>query len=92
MLERYLIPLAPYVLLALATIAGLFIFASFEREIQRLKSRLRQKDREFAGQEKLQIRLDDFDARLHDAEQRATLPVQPAAVKPSLNLDRKSVV
>jgi len=91
MLERYLLPLAPYLLLALVAAASLFLFASLEREIRRLKSRLRrQTGGELVSQDEFQIRLDDFNARLRETEERASIPAQAAPVKPSLNLNKRT--
>jgi hypothetical protein len=91
MLEHYLIPLAPYLLLALAAMAGLFLFASLEREIRHLKSRLhRQTQGELVSQEELQIRLEGLNERLREAEERASIPVQAASIKPSLNLNKRT--
>jgi hypothetical protein len=94
MLERYLVPLAPYALLAMAAVAGLFIFISVEREIRRLKSRLgRQKNGELVSQDELQIKLDDLSARLREAEERYSAPMQaPAGAKSGLNLNKRNQV
>ena len=91
MLERYLIPLAPYLLLAVAAMAGLFLFSSLEREIRRLKSRLRRQTQgELVSQEELQISLEGLNERLREAEERASIPIQAASVKPSLNLNKRT--
>lgn len=91
MLEHYFIPLAPYILLGLAAAAGLWLFASLEREIRSLKARLRKhKEGGFITQEEFQFRLDDFNTRLRDAEERAAIPVQPPHIRPSLNLNKRA--
>ena len=91
MLERYLIPLAPYLLLVLLLTGGLFLAASFEREIRRLKSRLRkQSPGDLVSQDEFQARIDNLNARLRDAEERSSIPVQPAPVKPSMNLNKRT--
>ena len=93
MLEHYLIPLAPYLLVALAATALLFIFASLEREIRRLKLRLRtQTQGELSSQEEIQIRLNDLNARLRETEERANVPSQSPLIKPSLNLNKRTQV
>ena len=59
MLERYLIPLVPYPLLALGAIVCVLLFASLEKEMRRLKSRLRMQNQgELVSQEELQISLE----------------------------------
>ena len=90
MLEHYVIPLAPYILLALAATAGLFLFGSLEREIRQLKSRLRrQPQAEVVSQEEFQIRLQRLNERLQEAEERSSMPV-PAPVTQSLNLNKRT--
>lgn len=91
MLERYLLPLAPYLLLALVATASLFLFASLEREIRRLKSRLRrQTGGELVSLDEFHIKLDDLNARLREAEERASIPIQAVPIKPSLNLNKRT--
>jgi hypothetical protein len=95
MLERYLVPLSPYALLALAAVVGLFILVSVEREIRRLKSRLRtESNRESAsldaGRDEIQIKLDDFSVRLQEAEERYRAPVPAAPAKPGLNMNKRN--
>lgn len=92
MLERYLIPLAPYLLLGLVSIAGLFIAASFDKEIRHLKSALRPAHPNLVTHEELQATLNDFNARLSEAEERASSPAQAKAVGPSLNLNKRNQV
>ncbi len=93
MLERYLIPLAPLVLLAAASIGGLLYFASLERELSRMKFRLRgSRGPEPSLGQSLKVKLDDLSARLQDAEDRAGVAVAPAPTKPSLNLNKRTQV
>jgi hypothetical protein len=93
MLERYLVPLAPYALLALAAVAGLFIFVSVEREIRRLKSRLEPlKNSELVGRHELQMKLDDLSARLREAEERYSVPIQAQPAKSGVNLNKRNQV
>jgi hypothetical protein len=90
MLERYLIPLAPYFLLALASTGGLLLFGSLEREIRRLKSRVRrQPQAELVSQEEVRIRLERLNERLQEAEERYRIPA-PALITPSLNLNKRT--
>jgi hypothetical protein len=92
MLERYLIPLAPYVLLALMAVVGLAVFLSYDRELRRLKSRLHGHGRGLLSQEELQERLENLTGRLREAEDRASIPAQPVVVKPSLNMNKRNQV
>jgi hypothetical protein len=92
MLERYLIPIAPYALLTLFAIVSLIVFLYSDREIRRLKSRLGGKNTGMLSQEELQARLETIAGRLRDAEERASIRAQPAVIKPSLNMTRRNQV
>lgn len=91
MLERYFIPLAPFVLLGLGSIAGLILFASLEKEIRRLRglvARQPRPDPESGLQ--LKCKLEDLNARLRDAEERAEIrPAAPPRAA-SLNLNKRT--
>lgn len=93
MLERYFIPLAPYALLAAGCIFGLFYLLSFEKEIQRLKSRLvRRQAGDNASTRDLKIQLQQLNERLRDAEERAGIPIASQSPKASLNLNKRTHV
>jgi hypothetical protein len=97
MLERYLVPLSPYALLALAAVVGLFILVSVEREIRRLKARLGKENKSGratadAGHDQLQIKLDDLSVRLREAEERYRAPAPAPATKPGLNMNKRNQV
>jgi hypothetical protein len=99
MLERYFIPLAPFVLLAATALLGLFYFACLEKELGRLKSRLRG-PREVestpsltmkSNLEELNSRLEDLNARVQNVEDRAGMAVPPPP-RASLNLNKRTQV
>jgi hypothetical protein len=91
MLERYLIPLAPYILIALAALGGWALFASLEKELRQLKSGIRYRaELDGSTQEEFQTRLTDLHARLRAAEERASFGVQPAVGR--LNLTTRTQV
>ena len=93
MLERYLIPLAPYVLLAATSIVGLLYIACLEKELSSLKSRLRKpREVESALNLSLKAKLEDLTARLQDAEDRAGIVIPPAPPRASLNLNKRTQV
>src|SRR5579864_1968755 len=93
MLERYLIPLAPYALTAAGCMCGLFFLLSFEKEIHRLKSKLnRQKAGDASATRDLKIQLQQLNERLRDAEERAGIPVEPHSPKASLNLNKRTQI
>src|SRR5882757_7340233 len=84
MLERYLIPIAPYALLAMTCLAGLLMLFAVTSDIRKLKARQPRED--------LQLKLDELRARLIDAEERASLVMAPAGFRSSLNLSKRSQV
>ena len=93
MLERYLIPLAPYALLAMACCVALFVFVSLHKEIWRLKVRLARREKtDQASVQNIHVKVTDFDARLHDVEENTGIAVPPTFVKSSLNLNKRTQV
>ncbi|HEX6894803.1 MAG TPA: hypothetical protein VF146_06000 [Bryobacteraceae bacterium] len=91
MLDRYVIPLTPYLLVTLLTAMGLLSFASLQREIARLKARLRtQSASDLVAQQELRSKLDYLNARVRDAEERAQTPTQAIAIRPSLNVNKRA--
>ena len=91
MLDRYIIPLTPYLLVTLLTAMGLLSFASLQREIARLKGRLRtQSASDLVAQQELRSKLDYLNARIRDAEERAQTPTQAVAIRPSLNVNKRA--
>ncbi len=93
MLDRYLIPLAPFVLLAVALIACLVFFAALEKEIRRLKGQLAgrpQPDSSASGE--VTAKIEDLTARVRDAEDRAGILPPPAPRSNSLNLNKRTQV
>jgi hypothetical protein len=92
-MERYLIPLAPYALLALVTMVSLALYLSFDRDIRRLKKRLSGPANRGLSPQELRLRLDDFAIRLQEAEERSSAGAPSAAhIKPSLNLNKRNQV
>jgi hypothetical protein len=93
MLERYFIPLAPYALLAVGCVFGLFFLLSFEKEMRGLKARLAGRQAgESASAHDLKIQLHQLNERLRDAEERAGVPIAPPMPKASLNLNKRTQV
>ena len=91
MLERYLIPLGPYAMLAAGLLAAMFLFATLSREVRALKMRLRH---EVVRGEDLardfKSRLDDMIMCTRQAEDRAGTFAPPAPLPSGLNLDKRA--
>jgi len=93
MLERYLIPIAPYALLAAGAIVWLLFFVSLQKEISRLKSRLkRRQETGLASGDELRSKLEGLANRLRDAEERAGIVTSPVSLAPSMNLNKRTQV
>lgn len=93
MLEHILLPLAPYILIALNSVLCLVFFLCLENEIRLLKKGAgrpeRGKDRMVQG---IQGRLDDLIERVRDAEERAGIVVIPPSPSASLNLNKRTQI
>lgn len=93
MLGRYLIPLAPFLLIGLQGILSLFVFLSLDHEMRLLR---RGSKRRYAAQEaateELKTQVAELAARVQDAEERAGVLVPPAPPKSGLNLNKRTQV
>ena len=90
-MERYLIPIAPYALLAAMLVVCLYGFLTQSGEIRRLKARLRSQPQPDAQPIlEVQQQLDEIRERLRDAELDARTAPSLASVRPSLNLSKRS--
>jgi len=94
MLERYLIPLAPYVLAALGFSVCLFLTVTMESEMRRLKSSWSgRRASESRVSRELETKVTELSERLRDAEDRAGMLVAaPVPPKSGLNLNRRTQV
>ena len=92
MLERYLIPLAPYLFLTAGCIFGLFCIFSFERDMHRMKSRLPRPSAGGITARDLQLQVEELHQRLRDTEERAGISTALPAPRASLNLNKRTQV
>jgi hypothetical protein len=93
MLERYFIPLAPYVLLAAGCIFGLFFLLSFEKEVHRLKTRLAHRQAgDNTSTHDLKVQVQQLHDRLRDTEERAGIQITLPGPKASMNLNKRTQV
>jgi DNA-binding NarL/FixJ family response regulator len=93
MLGRYLIPLAPFLLIAIHGVISLFFFLSLDHEMRLLR---RTSKHRHAAQEtstaELKKQLAELATRVLDAEQRAGVLVPPAPPRSGLNLNKRTQV
>ena len=93
MLERYFIPIAPYLFMTAGLSLGLYIFCLLKREIQHLQTRLRERDaRQNAATQALLAEIEEMRAELRDAEDRTAQLVPPAPPRSGLNLNMRTQV
>jgi hypothetical protein len=91
MLDRYLIPLAPCLLIAINSVLCLFFFLCLEHEMRILQ--LRWKRRQIAQESatgELKVQMAGLSARVQDAEARTGVLVPPTPPRSGLNLNKRS--
>jgi hypothetical protein len=93
MLDRYLIPLAPFLLIGINSVLCLFFFLCLEHEMRilQLRSKRRHAAQESATGE-LKVQMTELTARVLDAEHRTGLLVPPTPPRSGLNLNKRSQV
>jgi hypothetical protein len=93
MVERFFIPLAPFLLIGINSVLCLFFFLCLEHEMRIMKLRWTRRDsiHESATSE-LRSQVADLNSRLRDAEERTGVLVQPTAPRSGLNLNKRSQV
>jgi hypothetical protein len=84
MLERSLILFGSYAFQAASAIVCLAVFLSLKRELHELRCRVTRLD--------FTLRLDAMNARLNEAEERASTPGAPVPARRSVNLSKRSQV
>jgi len=91
MLERYLIPLAPYLLIAAGLPACMYIFYSLKREMHVLRKRLKQRDSQFDSTcQTISAEIDQMRTDLRDAEERTAQLVPPPPARSGLNVNART--
>jgi hypothetical protein len=93
MLDRYLIPLAPFLLIGINSVLCLFFFLCLEHEMRilKLRSERRQSAQQSASDE-LKAQVAELTARVLDTEERTGVLVAPMPPKSGLNLNKRSQV
>jgi hypothetical protein len=93
MLGRYLIPLAPFLLIGINSVLCLFFFLCLEHEMRilKLRSKRRQTAQESAT-DNLKAQVAELSARVLDTEERTGVLVPPVPPRSGLNLNKRSQV
>jgi len=93
MLHRYLLPLAPFLLIALNSILCLFFFLCLDAEIRVLKRRASGPSKNVASAlPELTAKLEELGSRIQDAEERIGFQILPPAPRASFNLNKRTQV
>jgi hypothetical protein len=93
MLERYFIPIAPYLFMAAGLSLCMYVFYSLKREIHCLRTRLGEREAQIdAASGEVRAQIEEMRAELRDAEQRTAQLVPPAPPKSGLNLSVRTQV
>ena|SRR5579863_4801814 len=93
MLDRYLIPLAPYALAAVGLCVCLFLTVSIGSEIRRLKSTLGgRRVAETRTARELETKVAELSERLREAEDRTGMLAPPVPPKSGLNVNKRTQV
>jgi hypothetical protein len=91
MLERYLIPLAPFLLIGIHSVLCLVLFLCLEHEMRIMKLRSgRRQARQESVTDGLKAQLAELSARVMDTEERTGVLVPPSSPKSGLNLNKRS--
>jgi len=93
MLDRYLIPLAPFVLVGINTVLFGSLILCLEHEIRIMKLRWKRgQSAQESVTQKLKAQVAELSARMLDTEERSGVLVPPIPPKSGLNLNKRSQV
>lgn len=93
MLDRILIPLAPFLLIGINSVLCLFFFLCLEHEMRIMKLRLgRRQTAQQSTTNDLKAQIAELSARVLDTEERTGVLVAPVPPKSGLNLNKRSQV
>jgi hypothetical protein len=93
MIGRYLIPLAPFLLIGINSVLCLFFFLCLEHEMRIMKLRLnRRQNAQQTSADELKAQVAELTARVLDTEERTGVLVAPTPPKSGLNLNKRSQV
>jgi hypothetical protein len=90
---RYLIPLAPFLLIAINSVLGLFFFLTLGHELRITNLRLRRRQSvQESATEGLKTEIAELRSRMRETEERAGVLVPPAPPRSGLNLNKRTQV
>jgi len=93
MLSRYLIPLAPFVLIGITAVVCLFFFLCLEHEMRLMNARSKRRERaQDAAARDVKAQIAELSVRMTEAEERAGILVAPTPPKSGLNLNKRTQV
>lgn len=93
MLDRYLFPIGPYVLMASGFGICLYMFLCLKREIQGLKARIRERGAQAdAANREMLAQIEEMRSDLRQAEDNCALFVPPKPPVSGMNLNKRTQV
>lgn len=93
MLERILLPIAPYLFMVIGFSLCVYLFVTLKREISLLGMRLGKRDASIEeAQQTVLARVEEFRRELQCAEQRTAQLVPPPPLRSGLNLNKRTQV
>ena len=93
MLERYFIPIAPYLFTTAGVAVCIYLFCSLKQEIQRTRIRIQEREAQLdRAAQRLENQIAEMRAELRDAEERTAQLVPPAPAKSGLNVNMRTQV
>ena len=92
-MQRYFVPLAPYLLITFGLSLCMYVFYTLKREMASLRSRLEKLDAQHsAAASETEAQIGEMREELREAEQRTAQLVPPAPPKSGLNLSMRTQV
>jgi hypothetical protein len=90
MLDRLIIPLAPFLMIGLNSVLCLFVFLCLDHEVRLIKLRSK-RSRSLQESDTLELKkqMANLSERVQEAEQRAGVLVAPTPPKSGLNLNKR---
>jgi len=93
MLTRYLIPLAPFLLIGINSVLCLFFFLCLDHEMRIMNLRWKRRQAaQHSATEELKAQMTELSARVLEAEDRTGVLVPPMPPRSGLNLNKRSQV
>lgn len=93
MIGRYLIPLAPFLLIGILSVVCVFLFLCLDHEMRLMNARWKRRwNAQESATREMNAQMAELNMRMLDAEERAGVLVAPQPPKSGLNLNKRTQV